>query len=55
MSGENQCPHQEGNGSPTAFYAVHTPPLSSFFSLSTRPDKISQQSHSHTHLLSILN
>jgi len=45
MRGENQRLHQEGNGSRTASHAVHTPPIVSFFSLFSCPDKISQQSH----------
>ncbi len=45
MRGENQRPHQEGNGSRTASHAVYTPPIDSSFSLFSCPDKISQQSH----------
>ena len=48
MRGENQGPHQEGNGSRAASYAVHTVftlPREAFFSLFSCPDKISQQSH----------
>ncbi len=47
MRGENQRPHQEGNGSRTASHAVHvvhTPPRDALFSLFSCPDKISQQS-----------
>src|SRR2546423_14955814 len=48
MRGENPHPHQAGNGSHTAsstVHVVHTPPREDLFSLSTCPDKISQQSH----------
>src|SRR2546421_10825778 len=48
MRGENPHPHQAGNGSQTAsstVHVVHTPPREDLFSLSTCPDKISQQSH----------
>jgi hypothetical protein len=45
MRGKNQRPHQEGRGSRTAAHAVHTPPRGPFFSLFSRPYKISQQSH----------
>ncbi len=52
MRGENQRPHQEGNGSRTASHAVHvvhTPPRDALFSLFSCPDKISQQSQVCTH------
>src|SRR5579864_3982454 len=55
MRGEKEHPHQEGNGSRTAFHAVHavyTPPREAFFALFSCPDKISQQSHSYTRFLS---
>ena len=45
MRGEKPRSHQEGNGSRNAPHAVHTPPIASFSSLSSCPDKISQQSH----------
>ena len=46
MRGNDQRSPQEGKGSRTASYAVHTPPIHAFFSLFSCPYKISQQSHS---------
>ncbi len=51
MRGENQHPHQQGNGSRTTSYAVHvvhTSPREALVSSFSCPDKISQQSHSYT-------
>ena len=52
MRGNDQRSPQEGKGSRTASYAVHTPPIHAFFSLFSCPYKISQQSHSYTPLTS---
>ena len=57
MRGENQRPHQEGNGSRTTSYAVHvvhTLSREALFSLFSCPDKISQQSLSYTPTIGML-
>ncbi len=58
MRGEKQRPHQEGNSSRTtsyAVYVVHTPLRDALFSLFSCPDKISQQSHSYTQRLTVID